>query len=58
VGVVITGLVAYSGKDFPLSMVSDEFAAGPAELIGGVAFAAVAFLLYRWAARTGRTLAG
>jgi len=56
VGVVIAALVAFSGKDFPLSLVGDAFAGRPAEVIGSLAFALVAFLLYRWAARTGRTL--
>ena len=54
---MIAALVAFSGKDYPLSLVGDSFAAGPAEVIGGLAFALVAFLLYRWAARTGRSLA-
>ncbi|MFM2288738.1 MAG: hypothetical protein RL684_1881 [Pseudomonadota bacterium] len=56
VGVVIAALVAFSGRDFPLSLVGDMFAGRPAEVIGSLAFALVAFLLYRWAARTGRTL--
>jgi len=51
VGVVIAGLVAFSGRDFPLGVVGDEFANGPAVWIGAGAFALVVFLLYRWAAR-------
>jgi putative OPT family oligopeptide transporter len=51
VGVVIAACVAFSGKDFPLGLVGDEFAGRPAELIGGGIFALVVFLLYRWAAR-------
>jgi putative OPT family oligopeptide transporter len=51
VGVVLAAFVAFSGKDFPLGLVGDEFAGRPAELIGGGIFALVVFLLYRWAAR-------
>jgi hypothetical protein len=51
VGVVIAGLVAFSGRDFPLALVGDGFANGPAVWIGAGAFALVVFLLYRWAAR-------
>jgi putative OPT family oligopeptide transporter len=51
VGVVIAGIVAFSGKEFPLGLVSDDFANGPAVWIGAAAFALVVFLLYRWAAR-------
>ncbi|MGH8254101.1 MAG: OPT family oligopeptide transporter [Steroidobacteraceae bacterium] len=51
VGVVIAALVAFSGRDFPLALVGDEFANGPAVWIGAAAFAFVIFLLYRWAAR-------
>jgi putative OPT family oligopeptide transporter len=51
VGVVLAAFVAFSGKDFPLGLVGDEFAGRPAELIGGGVFALVAFALYRWAAR-------
>ncbi|MBS0387447.1 MAG: oligopeptide transporter, OPT family [Proteobacteria bacterium] len=54
VGVVIAGIVAFSGKDFPLALVGDGFAGHPAELIGASAFAIVTFLLYRWAARLRR----
>jgi putative OPT family oligopeptide transporter len=51
VGVLIAALVAFSGKDFPLALVGDAFAEGPAVWIGGGAFALVVFLLYRWIAR-------
>jgi putative OPT family oligopeptide transporter len=58
VGVVIAALVAFSGRgDFPLAVVGDAFAEGPAVWIGGLAFAIVLALLYRWASRTGRGLA-
>ena len=51
VGVIIAALVAFSGEDFPLALVGDAFAAGPAVWLGGGAFALTAFLLYRWIAR-------
>jgi putative OPT family oligopeptide transporter len=50
IGVLIAGLVAFSGKDFPLSLVSDTFADGTAVVVGTVAFAAVIALMYRWVA--------
>ena len=54
VGVVIAGIVAFSGKDYPLALVGDEFAGHPAEWLGAGAFVIVTFLLYRWAARLRR----
>ena len=54
VGVVIAGIVAFSGKDFPLALVGDKFAGHPAELLGASVFVIVTFLLYRWAARLRR----
>jgi putative OPT family oligopeptide transporter len=51
VGVLIAALVAFSGKDFPLALVGDQFADHAAVWIGGAAFATVVFLLYRWIAR-------
>ncbi len=50
IGVAIAAIVAFSGKDFPLGLVGDDFA-GPAVWIGGAAFVAVVFVLYRWAER-------
>ena len=47
IGVLVAALVAFSGKDFPMSIVGDGFAEGPAVWIGGAAFALVIFLLYR-----------
>jgi len=46
VGVLIAGIVAF--KLFPLSLVGDDFAAGPAIWIGGIAFVLSVLLLYRW----------
>ena len=51
VGVVIAGLVAFSGQDFPLSLVGDEFADGAAVALGAAAFAVAIALTYRWVAR-------
>jgi putative OPT family oligopeptide transporter len=50
-GVVIAAFVAFSGKDFPLQLVSDDYANGPALWVGGIAFAAIMAVLYRWIGR-------
>ncbi len=50
-GVVIAAFVAFSGKDFPLALVGDAFASGPALWIGGAAFVLIMVLLYRWLER-------
>jgi len=55
-GVIIAAFVAFSGKDYPLQIVSDSFADGPALWIGGIAFAAVIYALYRWVGRLGHAL--
>jgi uncharacterized membrane protein (DUF485 family) len=49
--VFIAALVAFSGKDFPLSLVSDSFADGGALVVGTVAFAVIIAVIYRWVAR-------
>ena len=51
IGVLIASLVAFSGKDFPLSLVGDSFADHEAVGIGTVAFAVIIFLMYRWGFR-------
>jgi putative OPT family oligopeptide transporter len=51
VGVLVAALVAFSGQDFPLSLVSDAFANNGAVWLGGLAFAGVIYLLYRWVGR-------
>jgi putative OPT family oligopeptide transporter len=51
IGVLIAGLVAFSGKDFPLSLVSDSFADNGALVLGTVVFALTVVVLYRWVAR-------
>jgi len=48
IGVAIAAVVAFSGKDFPLALVGDEFAGGAALWIGGIAFVIVMLALYRW----------
>ena len=53
-GVIIAAFVAFSGKDFPLQLVSDDYANGPALMVGGIAFAAIMAVLYRWVGRLNR----
>jgi hypothetical protein len=50
IGVVISAIVVFSGKNAPLSLVGPSFET-PAIIIGGLAFAATAFVLYRWVLR-------
>ena len=47
IGVLIAALVAFSGKDFPLSLVGDSFANGGAVLVGTAAFAVAVLVMYR-----------
>jgi putative OPT family oligopeptide transporter len=51
IGVVIAAWVAFSGKDFPFSLVSDSFAAHDAEIIGTVVFVLTLGGMYRWVSR-------
>jgi len=51
IGVLIAALVAFSGKDFPLSVVSDSFADMDAVVIGTAVFTLTVVLMYRWVAR-------
>ena len=46
-GVVISAIVVFSGKDAPLSVVGPAYETAGI-FIGGIAFAAIAFVLYRW----------
>ena len=46
-GVVISAIVVFSGKDAPLSVVGSTYETAGI-FIGGIAFAAIAFVLYRW----------
>jgi len=50
IGVVISAMVVFSGKDFPLSLVGPAYETAGI-IIGGVAFAVIAFVLYRWILR-------
>ncbi len=50
IGVVISAIVVFSGKGAPLSLVGPEFE-NIAIILGGVAFATIAFFLYRWVLR-------
>src|SRR5246500_677286 len=52
IGVVISALVVFSGKDFPLSLVSPSYEKAGI-IIGGAAFVIIAFALYRWILRMG-----
>jgi uncharacterized oligopeptide transporter (OPT) family protein len=52
IGVVISAIVVFSGKDAPLSVVGPAYETAGI-FIGGLAFAAIAFLLYRWILRMG-----
>ncbi|MEP6484242.1 MAG: oligopeptide transporter, OPT family [Rudaea sp.] len=47
-GVIIAAIVAFSGKDFPLALVGDEFAGGAALWVGGIVFVVAVLGLYRW----------
>jgi putative OPT family oligopeptide transporter len=53
IGVVISALVVFSGKDFPLSVVGPAYETAGI-IIGGLAFTAIAFALYRWILRMAR----
>ncbi|MBE1159799.1 OPT family oligopeptide transporter [Dyella acidiphila] len=53
IGVVVAAIVVFSGKGAPLALVGDSF--GTASIwIGGIAFALVTYLMYRWIARLGQ----
>src|SRR5215470_8829042 len=52
IGVVLSAIVVFSGKAAPLALVSPGFETA-AIIIGGVAFAVIAFLLYRWILQIG-----
>ena len=58
IGVLIAAIVAFSGKDFPLALVGDEFAGNAALWIGGIAFVVSVLALYRWIERLSRKAVG
>jgi putative OPT family oligopeptide transporter len=47
IGVALAAIVAFSGSPTPLALVGPGFAPA-AKIIGGLAFAGTAFVLYRW----------
>jgi putative OPT family oligopeptide transporter len=51
IGVLIAALVAFTGKDFPLGLVGDDFADHEAVWIGTAVFVIMMLALYRWVAR-------
>jgi putative OPT family oligopeptide transporter len=53
IGVLVAAIVVFSGKATPLALVGDSFQ-NASIWIGGVAFAAVIFAMYRWISRMGQ----
>ncbi len=53
IGVLTSAIIVFSGKDAPLALVGPGFATA-AKIIGGLAFAAIAAVLYRWIWRLAR----
>jgi putative OPT family oligopeptide transporter len=53
IGVVVAAIVVFSGKSAPLALVGDSFQ-NASIWIGGIAFALVTYLMYRWIARMGQ----
>ncbi|MGH8372815.1 MAG: OPT family oligopeptide transporter, partial [Gammaproteobacteria bacterium] len=52
-GVVVAGLVAFSGNPWPLGLVGNKF--GTISIwLGGIGFAATVYLLYRWIEKLGQ----
>src|SRR5438477_212701 len=47
IGVVISAIVVFSGKDAPLSVVGPAYETAGI-IVGGAAFVVIAFVLYRW----------
>ena len=52
IGVLLSAIVVFSGKATPLALVSPGFETAGI-IVGGVAFAVIAFVLYRWVLRVG-----
>jgi hypothetical protein len=50
IGVVISAIVVFSGVSAPLALVGPGFETA-GKIIGGLAFAAIAVVLYRWILR-------
>ena len=51
VGVVLSFVVYFTGNQTPLALVSDSFAEGPGQWIGGIAFVITMVALYGWLKR-------
>jgi mannose/fructose/N-acetylgalactosamine-specific phosphotransferase system component IIC len=47
IGVVISAVIVFSGKDAPLALVGPGFETA-GKILGGIGFAAIAIALYRW----------
>jgi putative OPT family oligopeptide transporter len=47
IGVLISAIIVFSGKDAPLALVGPGFSLA-GKIFGGLAFAAIALVLYRW----------
>jgi putative OPT family oligopeptide transporter len=60
IGVLVAALVGFSEQlgfsnhDFPLNLVSDAYADGYSDWVGGAAFALIMMVLYAWLGRLGR----
>ncbi|MGH8122516.1 MAG: hypothetical protein ACREPT_07065, partial [Rudaea sp.] len=52
--VIFAGIVGLSGKQGPIALVGKGFET-PSIIIGGVVFAVLVILLYRWIIRMGRS---
>jgi putative OPT family oligopeptide transporter len=52
-GVLLSGIIVFSGRGAPLALVGDSFLI-PSEIIGGIAFAVLAVVMYRWVASLAR----
>ena len=52
IGVLLSAVVVFSGKAAPLALVGPGFETAGI-IVGGVAFAVIAFVLYRWVLRVG-----
>ncbi len=52
IGVVISAIIVFSGKDTPLALVGPGFELA-GKFIGGIGFAVIALALYRWILRMG-----
>ncbi|MBA3652491.1 MAG: OPT/YSL family transporter, partial [Chthoniobacterales bacterium] len=57
IGVVLSAIVVFSGVGAPLALVGAGFGT-TAIIIGGIAFAVTAFVLYRWVLRMGARSGG